>query len=187
MKGERGSGGITPIVPHLGDRLEVGGWLRPRSGRCIHGEAIRYPLYGMLLGLRDRHVELWFRISNRPASCESLYRQHYRVRQTYVCQVSCKNDVWTRSNMTASTWTNIAAWIEGNKKRDVSSCLILFEVCSLGYKNNWWFLIISNYHKFKYRIYWSKIRRHIDKEGFQLQHIFSSSKLYIGDNGSISL
>jgi hypothetical protein len=66
------------------------GWLRPQAGRLFPGKEVRYPLYGRLLGPRDRYGQLWVRISNRPPSYESLHRQHYRVRQTYVCQFNYK-------------------------------------------------------------------------------------------------
>ena len=143
MKGQRGSGGTAPVFHHLGFKLGVSGWLRSHSGRCIPEEVVRYPLYGRLLGPRDRYGQLWVWISIRPSSCGSLYRHRYRVNQTYVCQVNCKNVVWFRSNITANTWTDTAAWIQKNKSWDLCFCWILFAGCSLGYKK----LILSNHLK----------------------------------------
>lgn len=58
MKAQRGRGGTALVFRHLGARLGVIGWLRSHPGRCIPGEEVRYPLYGRLLGSRDRYGQL---------------------------------------------------------------------------------------------------------------------------------
>jgi hypothetical protein len=140
MKARRWSGGTAPKFHHREPRLGVVWWLRPHAGRRIPGKEVRYPSYWRLLGPRDRYGQLWVRTSNCPTSCESKYRQRYGVRQTYVYQVNYENAVCFRSNITADTWTDTAAWIQKNRYSGLNSekqklrllfCWILFAVCTL--------------------------------------------------------